>query len=949
MSNDISLYKLSGRGYKLTDKVHTMHPLLRKAIRERFGKLNRLQQDAFKEVSAGKSVLVIAPTGSGKTEAAVLPVFNEILEENLKPISALYIAPLKALNRDLLDRLEWWGKRLGISVEVRHGDTSAYRKAKQVKNPPQMLIITPETLGVVLTVKSLRKHLANVKFVIVDEIVELVDNKRGAQLLLNLERLAEIAGFKRIGMTATVGNEEEVREWLKADVIVKPSWKKSYRFHVLYPEPSGEDEELARKLSLSPEIASRLRLLWDIVERHGKALIFTNTRQFAEILAHRLKAWGKPVEVHHGSLAKEARIRAEKALKEGKTKALICTSSMELGIDIGDVDVVIQYMSPRQVNRLVQRAGRAKHRIGEVSEAYIIATNVEDYLQSLIIAKHALEGRFEAVEPIGGLDVLAHFIIGLLIEHKRLPRERPYEIAKRAYVYRELSWEDYLDVLKVLEDSRLVGYDEEKGLLYLRRGAFQYYYENLSTIPDEVSWRVFDAGSGHVIGRLDESFVMDLEEGMDFVMNGRSWIVLKIEDEAKLLKVRESKSLESAIPSWEGEMIPVPFEVAFSVGRLKRELTFDFEKAKDLLKGVEFRGNELERAFKEIKDEPFSTDRDIVIESTPKALVIHADFGNRANEALGRLVYSILALTYGRVFSMRSQAHAVVFKTPFQVNPSEVKRYLYQEPKMLEPIVARSLRDSHAYRWRMLNVAKRFGALRRDGRIRRVERLFEGTVIERETLNELYHDKVDVSRGKLVLEMLKAGSLRVKTALRGEPSKLARLNMTVGGEFLLSGALERDEILELFRKRLLDQEVVLVCTNCGWHSKTRVSRLRGIRERRCPHCGSKMLAVAHPIDAEEFLPVLEKVKRGEALERKEERNYRKLLKAADLVDSYGFEAVLALASYGTGPDTAARLLGQYKGDALLVALMERERVFIRTRRFWVDKKRGEEAQAQHKS
>ncbi|WP_456420477.1 DEAD/DEAH box helicase [Thermococcus sp.] len=921
-----------------------MHPLLRKAIRERFGRLNRLQQDSFRAVSSGKSVLIIAPTGSGKTEAAVLPVFNEILVGGLKPISALYIAPLKALNRDLLERLEWWGKKLGITVEVRHGDTSAYRKARQVKNPPQMLIITPETLGVILTVKSLRKHLENVKFVIVDEIAELVDNKRGAQLLLNLERLAEMADFKRIGMTATVGNEEEVREWLKAESIVKPNWKKSYRLHVLYPSPTEEDEKLARELSLSPEIASRLRLLWRIVEEHGTALIFTNTRQFAEILAHRLKAGGKPVEVHHGSLSREARIKAEKALKEGRIKALICTSSMELGIDIGDVDVVIQYMSPRQVNRLVQRVGRARHRIGEVSEGYIIATNVEDYLQSLIIAKRALDGRFEAVEPIGGLDVLAHFVVGLLIEYKKLPLERPYEIAKRAYVYRDLDWSDYLDVLKVLEDARLIGHDGEKNLLYLRRGAFKYYYENLSTIPDEVSWRVFDAGSGHVIGRLDESFIMDLEEGMEFVTSGKSWIVLKIDDEAKLLKVRESKSLESAIPSWEGEMIPVPFGVAFEVGRLKRELAFDFERAKGLLGGVEFSEEELRRAFEEIKGEVFSTDRDIVVESTPKALIIHADFGNRVNEALGRLVHSLLILRYGRVFSIRSQAHAIVFKTPFQLNPEEVKGYLYGEPETLEFIVSRALRDSHAYRWRMLNVAKRFGALRRDAKIRRIERLFEGTVIERETLNELYHDKVDVKKGKLVLEMLKRGTMRVKTELRREPSTLAKLNITVAGEFLLSGTLERDEVLELFRKRLLEHEVVLVCTNCGWHSKTKVARLQNIELRQCPRCGSRMLAVAHPIDVKEFLPVLEKVRHGKPLEKKEERTYRKLLKAADLVDSYGFEAVLALASYGTGPDTAARLLAQYKGDALIVALMERERQFIRTRRFWVDRKEEKESE-----
>ncbi len=927
-----------------------MHPLLRKVIQEKFEKLNELQHKAFREISSGKSVLIIAPTGSGKTEAAVLPVFDAVLKKGLEPVSALYIAPLKALNRDLLDRLLRWGKRLGLNVEVRHGDTSAYRKAKQVKNPPHLLIITPETLGVVLTMKSFRKALSNLKFVIVDEIAELADNKRGAQLTLALERLAEFADFQRIGMTATLGNEEEIKEWLKADVIVKPGWKKEYRIHVLYPQADEKGHELAGKLNLPPEVATRLRVLWDIVEEHGKALIFTNTRQFAEILAHRLKAWGKPVEVHHGSLSKEARLQAEKALKEGEIKALICTSSMELGIDIGDVDVVIQYMSPRQVNRLVQRIGRGRHRLGEVSEGYIITANVEDYLQSLIIARLALEGKLEAVEPTDGLDVLAHFTVGLLIERKRLPKEVPLEIARRAYPYRNLSLEDYEAVLRLLMDARLVGYDKETGVLYLRRGAYRYYYENLSTIPDEVSYRVFDIKSGHIIGRLDESFVMDLEEGMEFVMHGRSWVLLSVDEEARILRVRESKSLESAIPSWEGEMIPVPFAVAVETGRLKRELVFDFERGKELLGEVIFKEEELRRAVSEVKGDVLSTDRDIVVESTPKALVIHSDFGNRANETLGRFIYSFLRMRYGNVFAVRGHAHAIVFKTPFQLNPEEVKGYLLQEPTAMEFILVKAMRESTAYKWRMRNVAKRFGALRKDAKIRRIERLFEGTVVEKETLNELFHDKLDLRAAKYVLTEIKNGFLRVKTLLRKEPSRLARINMSIGGEFLIGGELEKDEILELYRRRILDTEVVLVCTNCGWTSRTKVSRLRErVRFLECPKCGSIMIAAAHPIDAEEFLKSLKKLRRGEKLEPREERAYRKLIKASDLIQSYGFEAVLALASYGTGPDSAARILSQYRGEALLVALIEQEKKFIRTRRFWVEGKSEEEAQVRHKS
>ncbi|MCD6559279.1 MAG: DEAD/DEAH box helicase [Palaeococcus sp.] len=915
-----------------------MHELLMKAISERF-QLNELQLRAFNEVSRGRNVLIIAPTGSGKTESAFLPVINEILERNLEPISALYIAPIKALNRDLLERLRWWGDRVGLSVEVRHGDTSQYAKARQVRNPPHVLIITPETLGILMTMKSMRKHLGNVKFVIIDEIVELVDNKRGVQLSLALERLSKIASFQRIGLSATVGNEEEVREWLKGHVTVKPSLKKEYRIKVLFPQPDERDRDLAKQLKISLEVATRLRILWEILERYERALVFTNTRQFAEILAHRLKAWGKAVEVHHGSLSKEARIQAEKALKEGKIKALICTSSMELGIDIGDVDVVVQYMSPRQVNRLIQRVGRSKHRLGEVSEGYIIATNVEDYLESLIIAKRAVKGKLEKIHIYeNALDVLAHFIVGLLMEYRHLGKREIYETARMAYPYRNLTWEEFEGVLNVLRNSYLVGYDEEKDVLYLKRGSFKYYYENLSTIPDEVSYRVLNISSNHIIGRLDESFVMDLEEGMEFIMHGRSWIVLGIDEDARLLKVRESKSLESAIPSWEGEMIPVPFEVALEVGRLKRELIFNFEMAKRFLRDVEFMENELKIAERILrKQDPLGTDRDVGIESLSKALVIHADFGNRANEALGRFIWAFLSSRYGKVFTMKAQAHVIVFKTPFQLNPKEVSEYFFQDGRALEYIISRGIRDSNVYRWRMLNVAKRIGALRREAKIRRVDRLFSGTVIEKETLNEVFHDKVDVEEASKVLEDIQRGMIRIKGRIAGEASPLARINMSVGGEFLVSGGLERDEILELFKRRILDTDVVLICTNCGWKSQTKTSRLKNrLKEWKCPKCGSLMLAVAHPIDSEIFIKYLKKMKRGEKIDKEEEKAYRKLLKASDLIQTYGWDAILALASYGVGPDTAARILGQYKGEALLVALLEAERTFIKNRKFWSD-------------
>ncbi|CAB49731.1 DEAD/DEAH box helicase [Pyrococcus abyssi] len=911
-----------------------MHILLKKAIKEKFRELNRLQIEAFKRISEGKSVLIIAPTGSGKTEAAILPVMNSILKDGLPPISCLYIAPLKALNRDLLERLKWWEAKTGIRIDVRHGDTTQYRRAKQVRNPPHVLITTPETLPALLTVKSLRPYLKNVRFVVVDEVTELIDNKRGAQLILNLKRLSLIADFIRIGLSATVGNEEEVKEWLGVDEIVKPPLKKRYKFKVLFPRPRPEDKELAELLRVDVEVAARLRTLWEIVEKHKRVLVFVNTRQFAEVLAHRLKTWGKPVEVHHGSLSKEARIEAERKLKEGKVKALICTSSMELGIDIGEVDAVIQYMSPRQVNRLIQRAGRSKHRLLEVSEAYIIATGVEDYLQSLIIAKRAIEGKLERIKPYeNALDVLAHFIVGLLIEYQKLNVHEPYRMAKETYPYRNLKWEHYLEVINVLEDAGIIR--REEGILKLGRRAFKYYFDNLSTIPDEVSYKVVDIGSGKVIGRLDENFVMDLEEGMEFIMHGRSWLVLEIDGENLIIKVRESENIEGAIPSWEGELIPVPYEVAREVGRLRRTLLYDPRKAPDLIKGVEFNGEELELALNSLKQNTLiPSDRDIIITVLPDTVIIHSDLGNKVNEGISRYILGFLYSKYGRVFTAKSQAHSIIIHAPFKMNPNEVKEILLKDYDT-KTIISKTIRDSTVYRWKMINVAKRMGALSKRARIRNVQKLFEGTIIEVETLNEVFHDKVDVQKVEEVLKLIAKGEIRITGRILNEPEEIDKEHGTISMEFMVSLHHTDEEIVELFKQRIMDSSIVMVCTNCGFSWETKVGRvINRVRELECPKCGSIMLAPLHPKDAELFKVALKKLKHGEKLSRNEERAYIKGLKAADLLKSYKDKALLALGTYGVGVETASRVLSKASEKELIKELIKLERQYIRTKKFW---------------
>jgi ATP dependent helicase, Lhr family len=373
-SNDGAKASLSNG--ELDDVYRLLHPIIQSALIERgFLKATEPQRMAIPKILNGRNVLVIAPTGSGKTEAAVLPVLSMLRwgldrgEFTDKGIYILYITPLRALNRDLLDRLIWWGERVGIKVDVRHGDTDQSDRVRQSKNPPQMLITTPETLQAMLSGKRLREHLMKLRWIIVDEIQELAEDKRGTQLALTLERIKWLIGKKPqiIGLSATVGSPEEVAKFLVGDDgecdIVQSSIVREMKIDVIHPTPSKEDEEIADNMYLYPEAVARLKVIKDLISKNGATIIFVNTRSMAELLMYRLAMLGyDSVGIHHSSLSRVSRATTERAFKDGKLRAVIATSSLELGIDIGRVDFVIQYVSPHQIVRLVQRIGRSGHR-----------------------------------------------------------------------------------------------------------------------------------------------------------------------------------------------------------------------------------------------------------------------------------------------------------------------------------------------------------------------------------------------------------------------------------------------------------------------------------------------------------------------------------------------------------------------------------------------------------
>src|SRR5260370_11847279 len=345
-----------------------------------------------------------------------------VRDEARQGTSLLYITPLRALNRDLLKRIQVWSAKLGSAVDIRHGDTPAADRRRMAGRPPDLLITTPETLQAILPGKRMRSHLRHVKSVVIDEIHELAGDRRGVQLTVGLERLEEITpvSFQRVGLSATVGNPDEIAKFLGGNNpvrIVQIPLSKATRYKIEYPPPGEEDQELARRLYTAPEAAARLALVSDLVEAHDSTLIFVNSRVNAEMLGSKFNMMDQKIMVHHGSLPKEDRVRAEEAFKAREIKGLVCTSTLELGIDIGSVDLVVQYMSPRQVNSLVQRVGRSGHSLTRTSQGGLVAVSTEDLLQSIGVIDLAKEGRLEpTVIHHRALDVLAHQIAGMLMD-----------------------------------------------------------------------------------------------------------------------------------------------------------------------------------------------------------------------------------------------------------------------------------------------------------------------------------------------------------------------------------------------------------------------------------------------------------------------------------------------------------------------------------------------------
>lgn len=909
------------------------------------------QRAAIPALAAGQNALVIAPTGTGKTESAMLPVFSHLIEaEPQFGISALLITPLRALNRDMLDRLQWWGETLDLDVQVRHGDTTQYQRQKQADNPPDVLITTPETVQAMLTGSKLRIALSDVEHVIVDEIHELVGSKRGAQLTVALERLHVLADeFQRIGLSATVGQPDAVAKFLTGDrayEIINCGQQGAIDIEVRHPSITNQDEQLAQELVTDATIASHLRVMDEIIDEHESTLIFVNTRTTAEGLGSRFKKIGTNLGVHHGSLSKDARIQVEDQFNAGELDALLCTSSMELGIDVGHIDHVIQYQSPRQVRRLLQRIGRAGHQQGEVSRGTIITSSPDDTIESMIIGRKAALGDVEsAAIHHGSLDTVANQIVGLVMGHGDVRAADAYKLITRAYPFRELSEMQFREIITELSGNRVLYFDEETDQLKKSNGSWQYFYSNLSMIPDEAKYTVSDIASGRQIGTLDERFVVDFAKpGEIFIQRGEMWRITEIDEEEASLSVTPVEDPTAEAPSWTGQEIPVPYTVAQSVGQLRGRIADQLTTASnsdnittELVKDYPTKMDSVKIALDQYErhTEEMPTDRHVLIEFHGREIVVNACFGHKVNETIGRLISALIGQQTGSSVALDIDPYRISLEVPRGVTGRDIADVLTEtDPSHVPTLLELSLKRSDALKFKLSHVAKKFGTIkewrgsggRTFGRGRLLDALVDTPVFD-EAIREFMHEELALDETVTVIEQIQQGDIglsivgtRTAIGIGGRPSR---------SEMLVPDNADAS-IIQTVQDRIQNDRVKLFCVHCqDWERTTKVKRVS--EQPTCPYCDSTMIAALHPW-ADEMVSAVKAANKDSDQEADTQQVYRR----ASLVQSHGKKAIIALTGRGVGPQTAARIINNHRESEadFYRDILKKERQYARTKAFW---------------
>ncbi|HKZ33646.1 MAG TPA: ATP-dependent helicase [Candidatus Nanoarchaeia archaeon] len=815
-----------------------LHPLVTEWFFSKFPEFSLPQKYGVLAIWKRKNILISAETGGTKTLTAFLSILNYLIilaekQELKNKVYAVYTSPLKALSSDIwknliepLHEIEALAEKKGIKLQkirisLRTGDTTTSDRAKMLKNPPHILITTPETLAIVLTSKNFIDNMREVEFCIVDEIHSM-DNKRGAYLSLTLERLNEVSSSwpVKIGLSATIEPMDEVAKYLvgisddREVETAQVNLNKKIDIQVLSPVKNViEDEGLHLKMY---ELISKL------ISEHKTTLIFTNTRSATERVVNYLKErfpteYGDDnIAAHHSSLSKVHRFDIEERLRQGKLKVVVCSTSLELGIDIGFIDLVIMLGSPKSSSRALQRMGRAGHQLHNIAKGRFIILDRDDLIECSVIQKEMIERKINEVRfPRNCLDVLSQQIYGMAI-YKIWKEQDLFKTIRKSYCYSDLTRNDFLDVISylsgeyALEKNHVYGkiwYDKDTKEIGKRgKLARVLYLTNIGTIPEESFIRVKIAGTEEPVGMIDEAFLSRMRKGDVFVLGGKKYLYRYTR--GMNLYVSSETRRNPTIPSWFSEMLPLSFGSALEINRFRALMNKKLKSDKPKDEILEFIKSHLyvpretaeaiynyfleQHSFLEIPDE-----NTLVIEKftdqEKKYLLFHSLYGRRVNDALSRAFGYVIGALGGRDVELGisdngfylSGENMMLKRSMENMKEKNLEKFLKEAidrtdilARRFRHCATRALMILRNYKGQRKTVGKQ--QMKSHFLLAAVKKISNEFPILREARREIFEDLMDIENASQVLRWIEQGKVKVNLIETRLPSPFA-LNLIIQG------------------------------------------------------------------------------------------------------------------------------------------------------------------------
>jgi ATP-dependent helicase Lhr and Lhr-like helicase len=725
------------------------HPAVARWFEQTFGSPTEPQIRGWPEIQSGRHVLISAPTGSGKTLAAFLASLDRVFREGVEngglpdETQIVYVSPLKALSNDIRKNLQEplagirqlvqrEGHDVDVRAEVRTGDTTAAQRQALIKTPPHILVTTPESLYLLLTSDSGRKMLGSARTVILDEIHAVVDDRRGSHLALSIERLAALTKqpLQRIGLSATQKPIEEVARFLVGTRNVDPNGNPNC---AIIDIGHRRELDLGIEIPKSPLEAVMSNEVWEevysrlaeLIQAHRTTLVFVNTRRMAERVTHHLSELlgADAVTSHHGSLSAKLRLDAEDRLKRGELRALVATASLELGIDIGSVDLVCQLATTRSIATLLQRVGRAEHKRGGLPKGRIFPLSRDELVECAALLRSVRRGELDRLLiPEKPLDVLAQQIVAASSTEDWDEKEF-FELARAAWPYRNLTRSEFDSVVEMLAEgfstkrgrrAALIHHDAVNHRIRGRRGARLTALTSGGAIPDNADYRVVLEPSDTFVGTVNEDFAVESLAGDIFQLGNASWKIVRVN--SGVVRVEDAKGQPPGIPFWLGEAPARTSELSTAVSNLRTDIEKLLADSKDVREWLVSEIGLVPEAAQQVADYFADTYRALGAipsqqtlvmerffdESGGMQLVLHSPFGNRINRAWGLA----LRKRFCRSFNFELQAAAtddsivISLGTQHSFPLDEVFRYL--NSKTVREVLIQALLDAPMFtiRWR---------------------------------------------------------------------------------------------------------------------------------------------------------------------------------------------------------------------------------------------------------